>query len=214
MRASTGARRGGPSHEILEAMNLTLARTLLAFVGLATLTAPRAAAAQVDTRSTAPIDITADQAEVVNSQCLAIWRGAAEALQGDSRLRADTISVYGRSKGAGSNGQPACGGTDRIVAEGHVYYVTPQQHVRGDKAVYTEASDEIVVTGDVIVVQGDNVARGEKLTINATTHQARMEGAAVGAGQSGRVRGVFYPDKNATGQADANASSSGQPHSP
>ena len=111
---------------------------------------------------------------MINSQCLAIWRGAAEALQGDSRLRADTISVYGRPKGTGSSGQPACGGTDRIVAEGHVYYVTPQQHVRGDKAVYTEASDEIVVTGDVIVVQGDDVARGQRLTINVTTHLARL----------------------------------------
>jgi lipopolysaccharide export system protein LptA len=166
---------------------------------LAALTPLGGALGQVDTRSTAPIDITADQGEVDNSQCLAVWRGAAEALQGDTRLRADSISVYSHSKkDAGSNGQPACGGTDKIVAEGHVYYVTPQQHVRGDRAVYTEANDEIVVTGDVIVVQGDDVARGEKLTIDTNTHIARMEGQATGAGQPGRVRGVFYPDKNTT----------------
>ena len=66
--------------------------------------------AQVDTRSNAPIDITANEAEVINSKCLAIWRGAAEALQGQARLRADTISVYSTPKGVGANGQPSCGG--------------------------------------------------------------------------------------------------------
>ncbi len=176
-------------------------------LALALAAAGAPAAAQVDTRSSAPIDITADQGEVDNAQCLAIWRGSAEALQGDARLRADTITVYSRPKGAApSGGQPACGGTDRIVAEGHVFYVTPTQHVRGDKAVYSQASDEIVVTGDVIVVQGDDVARGQRLTINVNTHLARMEGATTGAGQPGRVRGVFYPDKaNSATQAAAPA---------
>ncbi len=175
---------------------------------------------QVDTRSSAPIDITADQGEVDNTKCVAVWRGAAEALQGDTRLRADTITVYSHPKGAGANGQPSCGGTDRIVADGHVYYVTPQQHVRGDRAVYTEGSDEIVVTGDVIVVQGDDVARGEKLTIDTNTHVATMVGQTTGAGQLGRARGVFYPNNNNTtgkagsAQGAATAVTPGAPTTP
>src|SRR5579859_2443999 len=83
------------------------------------------AAAQVNTSSKSPIDITADQAEVVNAKCMAIWRGAAEAVQDKSRLRADTLTVYSHTKEAGSNGQPVCGGVERIVADGHVYYVAP-----------------------------------------------------------------------------------------
>ena len=154
-----------------------------------------AAKAQVDTRSNAPIDITANQAEVVNSKCLAIWRGAAEALQGDSRLRADTISVYARPKGVGTDGQPSCGGTERVVADGHVYYVTPTQNARGDHAVYLANADQIVMTGDVIVVQGKDVARGDKLTIKTKTKQFIMESGGPAAGRGGRVRGVLYPDK-------------------
>ena len=159
-------------------------------------------AAQVDTRSKAPIDITANQAEVVASKCVAIWRGAAEALQGDARLRADTISIYSTPKGTGANGQPACGGADRIVADGHVYYVTPQQNARGDHAVYSAAADQIVITGDVVLVQGKDVGRGDKLTLDVATHQAKLESNAVGLGRPGRVRAVYYPDT--TGQ---NASS-------
>jgi lipopolysaccharide export system protein LptA len=61
------------------------------------------AAAQIDTRSNAPIDITADQAEVIQSKCEAIWRGAAEVLQEHARLRADTITVFSRQKPAATS---------------------------------------------------------------------------------------------------------------
>ena len=162
------------------------------------------ASAQVDTRSKAPIDITANQAEVINSKCLAVWRGAAEALQGQARLRADTISVYSTPKGTGANGQPACGGADRIVADGDVYYVTPQQNARGDHAVYSQGAGEIVITGDVVVVQGKNVARGDKLTLKVATREAKLESNTVGAGKLGRVRAVYYPNTagpNAAGQS-------------
>ena len=144
------------------------------------------ASAQINSNSKAPIDITANEAEVMNAKCLAIWRGNAEALQDKTRLRADTISVYSRPKGVGANGQPDCGPTERIEAEGHVYYVNPDQNARSDRAVYTAASDQVVMTGNVIVVQGNDVARGERLTLNTVTHQARMEaGGASGGGASG-----------------------------
>jgi lipopolysaccharide export system protein LptA len=153
------------------------------------------ARAQIDTKSNAPIDITANEAEVVNSKCLAIWRGAAEALQGDSRLRADVITVHEAIKGVGADGQQACGATQTVVADGHVYYVTPTQNARGDHATYSAAADQIVITGDVIVVQGKDVARGDRLVIQVSTKQFTMESAATGAGQRNRVRGVFYPNK-------------------
>ena len=156
-----------------------------------------AALAQIDSQSKSPIDITADQAEVNNTQCTAIWRGAAEAVQDSNRLRADTLVVYSRAKPAGANGQTGCGGVDRIEANGHVYYVTPTQNARGDRAIYTQATDEIVITGDVIVVQGQDVARGDKLTLKVSTKEATMVSTVTGAGKPGRVRAVVYPDKPA-----------------
>ena len=183
-----------------------MAPFIAAIAAAAYLSLATGAAAQLDTRSNGPIDITADQLAVTQSKCVAVWKGSAEAIQEDARLRADTITVYSRPKGIGDNGQAACGGTDRVVAEGNVYYVTPQQHVRGDKAVYATAADEIVITGDVIVVQGNNVARGDRLTIKVSTKEATMDSNVIGAGKTGRVRGVFYPDQN--GQAP------GQPHAP
>jgi lipopolysaccharide export system protein LptA len=167
---------------------VALAATLVAAVA-----SPNGAFAQVDTKSKAPIDITANEAEVTNSKCMTIWRGAAEAVQDQARLRADTITVYSTPKGTNSDGQQSCGETQRIVADGNVYYVTPQQNVRGDHAVYSQGDDQVVITGNVIVVQGNDVARGDKLTLNVATRDAKMESDATGPGKTGRVRGVFYP---------------------
>jgi hypothetical protein len=45
------------------------------------------------------------------------------------------------------------------------------------------------------VVKGEDVARGDKLTINVSTHEAQMQSNVTGAGKPGRVRAVVYPDK-------------------
>jgi len=162
-------------------------------IGAAVLAAP--ATAQLAPSSNGPIDITADEAQVESAKCVSTWKGSAEALQGQSRLRADVIRATAKPKGVDANGQARCGPTDKIEAEGNVYYWTPTQIAHGQRAVYTADSDEIVFTGDVIVVQGKDVARGDRLVIHVSTHQAEMQSAAKGRGASGRVRGVFYPNQ-------------------
>jgi lipopolysaccharide export system protein LptA len=107
-------------------------------------------------------------------------RGRAEVVQGRNRLRADAI-----------NGFVSDGDLRRVEASGNVYFVTPDQTMRGDRAVYTLASNEVVVTGDVILTQGQNVLTGGRLVYNTRTEAARMEGPA-----NGRIRGVFYPQNS------------------
>lgn len=109
-------------------------------------------------------------------------RGRAEVIQGQNRLRADAI-----------NGFVTGGDLRRVEATGNVYFVTPDQTIRGDHAVYTLAANEVVVTGDVILTQGQNVLTGGRLVYNTRTEAARMEGAS---SNGGRIRGVFYPDNN------------------
>lgn len=186
----------------------------LAAVAILSLAGAAPAWAQLDSRSTAPIDTTANEMEVVNSKCLVIFRGAAEALQGKSRLRANTISVFSHTKSMQANGTPVCGGTDRIEADGDVYFVTTDQNARGDHAVYTNASDTVVMTGNVIVVQGNNVARGDRLIYNVSTKAARLETGSKSVGTAHRVRGVFYPepkDQNGQTGSDGGAAAPAQP---
>ena len=156
---------------------LTIAATALALLALPTMgdaqTAPRPGSEAVS--------YGADAGEATpNSLTL---RGRAEVIQGQNRLRADAI-----------NGSGAESGIERIEAIGNVYFVTPDQTIRGDRAVYTPADNLVVVTGDVIVTQGQNVMTGGRLTYNTETQAVTMAGGAGSNG--GRIRGVFYPDRS------------------
>lgn len=160
------------------------------------------AAAQLARNSDAPVDLTADELEVVNAQCLAIWRGSAEALQENSRLRADVLKIFNKPA-AKAGGEASCGPIDRMEADGNVYYVTPQQRVRADHAVYNAAAETITMTGDVVAAQGRNVLRGQRLVINVATGEAQMQTSVKGRNQPGRVRGVFYPNQKRPAQSAA-----------
>ncbi|HUO22411.1 MAG TPA: LptA/OstA family protein [Caulobacteraceae bacterium] len=168
-----------------------------------------------------PIDVTADQLEMVDAQHLAIWRGNVEALQDGDRLVADVLNVYFSGKanpgapgapappptpagppGAGSIGSD-WGDVQRLVADGHVFYVTKDQTARGDHAVYEAAPDTIVMTGDVVLVQGQNVVKGDRLTIDVKTNHAQVFSNVQGRNHPERVRGVFYNANNAANGAPA-----------
>ena len=143
-----------------------------------------------------PIDITADQLELIDAQHLAIWRGDVEALQGGNRLRADQVNIHFSGKGGASAGAPGrnWGPVQRIEADGKVFFVSPQQTARGNKAVYEVGPDTITISGDVIVAQGQSVVRGDRLVIEVRSGRATMASNARGRNASGRVRGVFYPN--------------------
>ena len=182
-----------------------------AALGLAFAAAALGAGAQgIAPQANGPMDISADSSTFVNSACQSTWSGSAEVLQGTTRLRAAVIRAFFKKKPGGAGGASAqdsaiggapgspqsnCGATERIEAEGDVFYVTPDQVARGDHAVYTADNDQIVMTGNVIVVQGKNVIHGDRLTIHVADKQAQMESDARGRGTPNRVRGVFYSNQ-------------------
>ena len=155
----------------------------------------------------APTDITADGLEVVDAQHMAIWRGNVEAVQNGHRLVCDVLTMYGTGQSASrSNPAPkpsaaATGGAGigdsfgeirQMVAEGHVFFVGDNQTARGNHAVYDVAPDTITITGDVVMVQGDNVIHGDKVVIQVKTGHADVISNVTGRNRPERVRGVFY----------------------
>ena len=133
--------------------------------------------------SNQPIAFGADSGEQT-AETISL-RGRAEVTQGDNRLRADAITLY----------RDASGDPDRVEATGTVYFVTPTQSMRGDRAVYSIDAGEVVVTGDVVLTQGQNVLTGGRMTYNVNTDAATMAGAPRGAAGN-RIQGVFYPNGN------------------
>jgi lipopolysaccharide export system protein LptA len=152
---------------------------------------PWSAQAQLARNSQAPVDITADQLELVNSQCSALYRGGAEALQETSRLRADQLKIIYAPAPAGGGKNGCSSDLLRMEATGSVFYVTPDQRVRGDQAVYDAKAQTLTVTGSVAASRGQDVMKGERLVVNTVSGDARMEGGGERSGR--RVRTVIYP---------------------
>ena len=161
---------------------------------VAALGAAAPAAAQFAQNSKAPIAADADHLEHVGSQCLSTYQGNVEAQQDTARLRTDVLRIY-QAKTSKGSGSTDCGDIVRIEADGSVYYVTPRQRVKGDKAVYEAGSGTITVTGDVVAVQDKNVMRGDRMVINVNTGDGQMEANATGRNKPGRVRTVIYPNQ-------------------
>jgi lipopolysaccharide export system protein LptA len=158
--------------------------TILAVL-LATTSIASGAAAQLAVGSTSGVGIAADTQQLSPADCKTALRGQVEITQDQTRLRANSADIYGTKKGK------ACmtGDIDHIEATGDVFYVTLDQKVRGDKAVYEASSKTITVTGNVVVSSAEGVAQTNRLVMNTETKDTMMGDPQAGE----RVHAVIYP---------------------
>jgi len=161
-------------------------KTVLKLIALTLVLAalPLTAQAQFARNNDAPIDASAD--DIVNSNGVTVLSGQVDVRQGETRILADQMKLYSGGTGVAS----ATSDISKIEASGNFYYITPEQEVRGTNGVYTQADDTFVVTGDVILLQGENVVTGDRLIYNLTTQEAKVVGTCKGrrCGTTGRVK--------------------------
>ncbi|GIK48334.1 MAG: OstA family protein [Hyphomonadaceae bacterium] len=144
-----------------------------------------------------PVSYSADNLEYFDSERRLVLTGDVDIVQNDARLRADRITLFfSQSSGGGQQGGQglASGDIERMIAEGEVYYVRPQQSARGNRAVYEIANDSVTFSGNVVVASDENVIRGETLVLQIGSRRTTIRPTP---GQ--RVRGVFVPSQNQGG---------------
>jgi lipopolysaccharide export system protein LptA len=159
-----------------------------------------------------PLDVTGDTADKFDDQHMVIYKGNVQAVQNGARLDCDVLHVYFDpvAPAPGAAAKPAGGPTAgqdsgfgqirQAVADGHVFYVTQTQTIRAEHGVYDAAPDTVTMTGDVVVVQGKNVQRGDKMIMDLKTGHTQVFANVTGRNKPGRVRGVFYSE-NQNGEA-------------
>lgn len=190
---------------------MTALRLLLSLPLLAVLSASPVLAQQSVTnafkgfsgRSDQPVKIEANQLDVRESDQAAIFTGNVFVQQGDSTLKSSKLTVFYDNTPAAKGAAPAPAAAAgpqgsrnirRIEAEGNVVVQSKDQHATGDRGVFDLPSNTVTVTGNVVLTQGQNVLRGNRLVVDLTTQQSKLESSASG----GRVQGVFGPAKPAT----------------
>ncbi len=143
------------------------------------------------------IQIEADRLEVVDQDGTATFEGNVNVVRGVTVLKTRTLKVFYErnqaSEGDTSGGNIGAAGGDvrRIEASGKVAVQSGDQTATADAAVVDLASQVATMTGNVLVSQGPNVAKGCLLRVNLETNAATLEPC-----KSGRVILLLSPPPN------------------
>jgi lipopolysaccharide export system protein LptA len=157
-----------------------------------------------------PIQIEAATLEMRDKKKEATFSGNVKVIQGDTTMTSKTLVVFYESSGASAAGAPAAtpasakaapakgapipaaapgpGGASsikRLEARGNVVVTQKDQVVTGETAVFDTKTNLVTMLGGVILTQGKNVLRGDRLMVDMTTGVSRVES------DSGRVQGLF-----------------------
>ena len=161
-----------------------------------------------------PIQIEAATLEMRDKKKEATFSGNVKVVQGDTTMTSKILVVFydsnsppasGAAPDANANAstkaaakQPAAppmqsatpgpGGSSsirRLEAKGNVVVTQKDQVVTGETAVFDTKTNLVTMLGGVILTQGKNVLRGDRLMVDMTTGVSRVES------DSGRVQGLF-----------------------
>ncbi|MGZ5928257.1 MAG: lipopolysaccharide transport periplasmic protein LptA [Rhizomicrobium sp.] len=135
----------------------------------------------------APINVSADKFLADSNAKTGTWTGNVLVVQGDMRMRANSV----RLNVTGKDNKP-----DKILANGNVVVDSPTSGtVTGDNGVYDVVAHTVTMTGKVVLTREKNVMRGNQLTVNLDSGLATLGGGnkAPGTSTGGRVQGIFTP---------------------
>jgi lipopolysaccharide export system protein LptA len=163
-----------------------------------------------------PVHIEAATLEVRDKDKVATFSGDVKVKQGDTGLRCKSLVVfYEQGDDAGAKGNtlqaanPGPGGQQkikRLEARGGVVVTQKEQTATGETGVFDMKANTVTLSGNVVMTQGQNVLRGDRLVVDLTSGVSRVESGKNG---QGRVQGLFQP--GSSGAPDIKAGVLGAP---
>lgn len=134
-----------------------------------------------------PIEIEADELEVLDADNVAIFRGSVVVVQGTATLRTRELRVHYQAGGDGAIGPTSNQGLRLLEAMGAVEIRSEDQYAAGNTAEFDFVAEVITLTGDVLLQQGENIVRGQTLTVDLNSRESRLDSGPR------RVTGRFTP---------------------
>jgi lipopolysaccharide export system protein LptA len=182
-----------------------------------------------------PIQIEAATLEMRDKKKEATFSGNVKVIQGDTTMTSKTLVVFydsnpatpapaaGAAPAANAKAAPAKaaapmqaaapgpGGSSsirRLEARGNVVVTQKDQVVTGETAVFDTKTNLVTMLGGVVLTQGKNVLRGDRLMVDMTTGVSRVES------DSGRVQGLFQSSGQGGGPLIPGATPAATPSGP
>jgi len=134
-----------------------------------------------------PIKIDSAALEVRDKDKTATFSGGVQLVQGDTTLRCNRMVVFYNTDAKSStskegNSQPSTskdgGGQQsirRIEVRGDVIVTQKDQKATADSGFFDMKTNMITLVGNVVISQGQNVVRGDRLSVDMTTSISRVE---------------------------------------
>jgi lipopolysaccharide export system protein LptA len=151
-----------------------------------------------------PIKINSASLEVRDKDKVATFSGDVHLVQGDTTLRSKTLMVFydddSAPKPAKPPPPPIAGAADaqpmsqqirRVEAKGGVFVTQKDQTATGESGVFDMQANTVTLLGNVVISQGQNVVKGDRLTVDLTSGTSRVE-CGKSQGQC-RVQALIQP---------------------
>ena len=151
-----------------------------------------------------PVHIESTTLVVRDKDKVATFSGDVKVVQGDTTLKCKSLVVFyeqdseAEAKTAKKTktmqaAQPGPGGQQkikRLEAHGDVVVLQKDQTATGELGTFDMKANTVTLSGGVMMTQGQNVLRGDRLIVDLTTGVSRVESGKNG---QGRVQGLFLP---------------------
>ncbi len=128
-----------------------------------------------------PIEITAQQLEVLQLQRQSVFTGDVVAQQGDMTLYAEKLIIYL---------QENQDEVDRLEAMGAVRFVQLGRVATAEKAIFYQKDEVLVLTGNAVVIEGKNKISGDEMTLFMKEDRILIKGS-----EKTRVKAVVVPEE-------------------
>lgn len=144
-----------------------------------------------------PVKIEAASLEVRERDKAAVFAGNVMVQQGDTTLRSKQLVVHYDTEAKPAAGRAAAETVAprqirKLEATGGVIVTTKEQTATGDLGLFEMAKNTVTLSGNVVLSQGQNVLRGDRLVVDLSSGVSRIE---AGKGGTGRVQGLFVPSE-------------------
>ena len=162
-------------------------------------------------KSHSPILINSDELEVVQEEHKAIFTGNVVAVQDDTHLKSEKMTVYYKGDSERPSGKtpdkpkqksasptaPEKNSIEKIVVEKNVFMTTPDETASGDHGIYDVEHHKIYLNDNVVLTKDKNVIKGDRLAhdleTGVSTMNANETNGKPATNKKQRVKALFVP---------------------
>ena len=142
-----------------------------------------------------PVEVTSEKMRSENKGEKIIFSGNVVSMWGDTEVKSDLLEVTNPK-----NAEGTAGGMDQIIATGNVVITRGLKKAKGDKAVYLDKEQKIILTSNtnVIAWEDKDMIEGKEMIFLLDKDRFLV---------NDKVKMKFYPkDKDETGDGEKSSS--------